>query len=110
MAKVLVMAASDRIEKALAEYEAAHEFARQVTLPFEDRARYMPRVTWQGGYRWFRSPNVVCLEKISTPEESRPTTWRLGEVVLTSCRAMSVFVVAIGCKADIVCCGAHVRL
>ena len=59
------MAASDRIEKALAEYEAEHVFARQVSLPVEDRLKYMPRQrTWQdGGYRWFRSPNVICLEK-----------------------------------------------
>jgi hypothetical protein len=48
---------------ALAEYEAKYEFARQVVLPVEDRIRYMPQAKWEGGYRWFRSPNVVCLEK-----------------------------------------------
>lgn len=58
------MAASDRIEKALAEYEAEHVFARQVTLPVEDRMKYLPVGTVpSGGYRWFRSPNIVCLEK-----------------------------------------------
>ena len=59
------MTASNRIEKALAEYEAKHVFVRQVSLPVEDRLKYMPRQgTWQdGGYRWFRSPNIVCLEK-----------------------------------------------
>jgi hypothetical protein len=59
------MAASDRIEQALAEYEQEHAFARQVSLPVEDRLKYMPgQETWQdGGYRWFRSPNIVCLEK-----------------------------------------------
>jgi hypothetical protein len=58
------MAASDRIERALAKYEAEHVFARQVSLPVEDRLKYMPAGTWQeGSYRWFRSPNIVCLEK-----------------------------------------------
>ena len=58
------MAASDRIEKALAEYEAEYIFARQVTLPVEDRMKYLPAGTMQGGgYRWFRSPNIICLEK-----------------------------------------------
>jgi hypothetical protein len=52
-----------KIADALAEYEAEHEFARSVTLPVEDRAKYMPQAKWEGGYRWFRSPNVVCLEK-----------------------------------------------
>ena len=40
-----------------------YEFARLVTLPVEDRAKYMPQVKWSGEYRWFRSPNIVCLEK-----------------------------------------------
>ena len=33
------------------------------TLPEEDRQLYMPNAPWHGGYRWFRSPNVICLEK-----------------------------------------------
>ena len=58
------MAASDRIEKALAEYEQEHAFARQVTLPVEDRIKYLPAgAIPNGGYRWFRSPNIICLEK-----------------------------------------------
>jgi hypothetical protein len=55
--------AAKTIEEVLAEYEAEHEFARRITLPVEDRAKYMPRAKWEGGYRWFRSPNVVDLEK-----------------------------------------------
>jgi hypothetical protein len=47
---------------AIAQYEEQHAFAREVTLPEEDRAQYTSAV-WKGGYRWFRSPNVVCLEK-----------------------------------------------
>jgi|GEM_PF-791636 hypothetical protein len=53
-----------RVTEALAEYEARHEFARLVTLPVEDRVKYMPRAKWEGGYRWFRADNVICLEKI----------------------------------------------
>jgi hypothetical protein len=52
-----------KLAAALAEYEAENEFVRQVLLPVEDRIRYMPQAKWEGGYRWFRSPNVVCLEK-----------------------------------------------
>jgi hypothetical protein len=28
----------------------------------EDRRRLFPTTTWTGGYRWFRSPNVIDLE------------------------------------------------
>lgn len=57
------MPASERITDALAEYEAGYEFARLVTLPVEDRAKYMPQAKWSGEYRWFRSHNIICLEK-----------------------------------------------
>ena len=50
------------ISDAIAQYDDEHSFARSVTLPEEDRPKYTS-VRWQGGYRWFRSPNVVCLEK-----------------------------------------------
>jgi hypothetical protein len=37
-------------------------FLRHLVPPEEDRSLYrMP--PWTGGFRWFRSPNVVCLEK-----------------------------------------------
>jgi hypothetical protein len=50
------------ISMAIAEYDEEHAFARQLFLPEEERAKY-PAAKWEGGYRWFRSPNVVCLEK-----------------------------------------------
>ena len=50
------------ISTAIAKYEEAHAFARQLFLPEEERVKYTS-VKWDGGYRWFRSPNVVCLEK-----------------------------------------------
>ncbi len=49
---------------ALTQYEAEHAFARQVTLPVEDRKLLQLQFkARECGYRWFRSPNVVCLEK-----------------------------------------------
>jgi hypothetical protein len=37
-------------------------FLREWTFPEEDRSKYTSR-PWSGGFRWFRSPNVVCLEQ-----------------------------------------------
>jgi hypothetical protein len=50
------------IAEAIARYDEEHAFARQLTLPEEDRAKFTS-VKSEGGYRWFRSPNVICLEK-----------------------------------------------
>jgi len=47
------------VSEAVAKYEDEHRFARE---PEEDR-RLLSPMPWQGGYRWFRSPNVICLEK-----------------------------------------------
>jgi hypothetical protein len=41
---------------------ADREFLRRVTWPEEDRALFTT-VPWSGGYRWFRSPNIVPLEQ-----------------------------------------------
>jgi hypothetical protein len=58
---ILVLDTVKPISQALEEYEAEHEFARCYTLPVEDRP---PGPADQvSGYRWFRSPNIVCLEK-----------------------------------------------
>ena len=50
------------VREALEEYDQAHAFARTIIPPEEDRAR-LPLPPWNGGYRWFRSANVICLEK-----------------------------------------------
>jgi hypothetical protein len=43
-------------------YADVETFMRHMVSPEEDRRLYgMP--PWQGGFRWFRSPNVVCFEK-----------------------------------------------
>jgi hypothetical protein len=51
------------IKSALAKYDEEHEFLRQVTIPEEDRAKHTS-AKWSGEYRWFRSDNVICLEKV----------------------------------------------
>jgi hypothetical protein len=38
-------------------------FLRSLIRPEEDRRRLHPDLPWQGGYRWFRSPNVIPIEK-----------------------------------------------
>jgi hypothetical protein len=37
-------------------------FLREWTIPQEDRAKYTSQ-PWNGEYRRFRSPNLVCLEQ-----------------------------------------------
>ena len=37
-------------------------FLREWTIPEEDRAKYTSQ-PWNGEYRRFRSPNIVCLEQ-----------------------------------------------
>jgi hypothetical protein len=54
--------AATTIREALAAYDQEHAFARLILLPEEDRAR-LTAARWEGGYRWFRTTNVICLEK-----------------------------------------------
>jgi hypothetical protein len=51
------------IKNALAKYDAEHEFLRQLTIPEEDRSKHTA-AKWSGEYRWFRSDNIICLEKV----------------------------------------------
>jgi hypothetical protein len=44
-------------------YDGEHAFLRQFVAPEEDRHLFTS-VKWAGEYRWFRSANVVCLEKV----------------------------------------------
>jgi hypothetical protein len=45
----------------LDQYERDHQLMRRLVLPQEANRRL---TQWCGGYRWFLSPNVICLEKI----------------------------------------------
>jgi hypothetical protein len=47
------------------------EFMRSLIRPEEDRRRLYPDVAWQGGYRWFRSENVVPIEQWRERNEIR---------------------------------------
>jgi hypothetical protein len=43
-------------------FDDEEKFFRSMMFAEEDRAIYTT-AKWDGGVRWFRSPNVVCLEK-----------------------------------------------
>jgi hypothetical protein len=60
------------IKEQLARYDADRELLQQCTIPEEDRAKYTS-AEWAGEYRWFRSPNVVCLEKARLLKEKTST-------------------------------------
>ena len=38
-------------------------FLRSLIRPEEDRRRLHPELPWRGGYRWFRSANVIPMER-----------------------------------------------
>jgi hypothetical protein len=50
---------------------------RQFVLSEEDRRRRHPRTEWTGGYRWFRSGNVVKLELYRSQEDMARIRGRL---------------------------------
>jgi hypothetical protein len=45
---------------------------RRWTFPEEDRHLYTT-APWQGGFRWFRSPNVIPIEQWHRPAQQRTT-------------------------------------
>jgi hypothetical protein len=47
--------------------EKDEAFWRKLVWPEEDR-RSLTSAEWKGGYRWFRSENVVCLEHYRVTE------------------------------------------
>jgi hypothetical protein len=55
------------------ETDTDEAFLRQLVLPEEDRLRLHPTVQWMGGFRWFRSSNVIPIErwKRSEREDAR---------------------------------------
>ena len=58
-----------RIEAKQDDEAEDENFLRRLVLPEEDRSRY--GIPWSGGYRWFRSPNVICFEQY---RRQRPPT------------------------------------
>ena len=49
------------LRQRIAEEEEDETFMWTIVFPEEDR-RLFTTAPWKGEYRWFRSPNVVCLE------------------------------------------------
>jgi hypothetical protein len=49
--------------------EADEMFMREIT-PAEEHRHLFTSAPWRGGYRWYRSPNVVCLER-ARPRHAR---------------------------------------
>jgi hypothetical protein len=45
------------------ETDTDEAFLRQLVLPEEDRLRLHSTVLWTGGFRWFRSSNVIPIER-----------------------------------------------
>jgi hypothetical protein len=44
------------------ERQSDNAWLREWTIPEEDRQKFTTQ-PWTGEFRWFRSPNVVCLEQ-----------------------------------------------
>jgi hypothetical protein len=47
-------------------------FLRKLIFAEEDRHRFTA-TPWRGGFRWFRSANVVCLEHYRRPAGTKPS-------------------------------------
>ena len=59
-------------------YSAEEEtFWRGLVVPVEDRQLFTT-AKWSGGHRWFRSPNVVCIEHYRRPTQPRHAPVREG--------------------------------
>ncbi len=46
-------------------------FYRRLILPWEEKLRYDTFLVWDGSYRWFRSENVIPLERYQDLETIR---------------------------------------
>jgi len=52
------------------DHDEGEDFLRSLTWAEEDRCQYTS-APWSGGYRWFRSPNVVPLEQYRRAKQSQ---------------------------------------
>jgi hypothetical protein len=48
------------------------EFMRKIHFAEEDR-RHFTRLPYTGGYRWFRSPNIVPIEQARATRKTEPS-------------------------------------
>jgi len=58
---------TERAGRQLREYPA--EAYHHVVLSWEEKRQHDPFLVWDRSYRWFRSPNVVPLERYRTSKE-----------------------------------------
>ena len=49
--------------------QGSNAFWQRLVMPEEDRRRCPSAPSWGGGYRWFRSANVVDLQRYRSPAE-----------------------------------------
>jgi hypothetical protein len=49
--------------------EKREAFYRKLILSWEEKRQYDPFLVWDGAFRWFRSENVVPLERYRSAEE-----------------------------------------
>jgi hypothetical protein len=59
-------------------------FLRRVVFPEEER-RQLTSAQWDGSYRWFKSPNVICLEHYRSQAER----YRIARMLLLRARNIS---------------------
>jgi hypothetical protein len=57
--------------------QGSNSFWQKLVLPEEDRLAYPSAPAWDGGYRWFRSPNIVDLQSYRSPAEKDRIRTRL---------------------------------
>ena len=69
--------AENTLLELVALYDGEHAWLRQFVIPEEDRWRHTT-AKWSGEYRWFRSPNVVCIEKARLVRSARLTPPKVG--------------------------------
>jgi hypothetical protein len=58
----MVIGDTASLAELLERYEAEHDLLRDLVIAEEDRARFTTAKS-SGEYRWFRSHNVICIEK-----------------------------------------------
>lgn len=59
---------------------------QRLVMPEEDRRNHSTAPSWDGGYRWFRSINVVDLQQYRSPaEKERIRVVLLCRPVVRSC-------------------------
>jgi len=58
----------DNVLNRVQRYDDERKWLRQFVIPEEDRHLFTS-ANWAGEYRWFRSPNIICLEKVRLVSE-----------------------------------------